>query len=75
MEAYLITNNEEFRVSMMKGLKWFNGSNSAGVVMYDPATGRTFDGIDLAGVNMNSGAESTIEALLMFLEMKENGFL
>lgn len=75
MEAYLITNNEEFRVSMMKGLKWFNGSNSAGVVMYDPATGRTFDGIDLAGVNMNSGAESTIEALLMFLEMRENGFI
>lgn len=75
MEAYLVTKNEEYRESMMKGLDWFNGGNSAGVVMYDPSTGRTFDGIDLNGVNMNSGAESTIEALLLFLEMRENGFL
>ena len=75
MEAYLITNNEEFKVSMMEGLEWLNGSNSAGVVMYDPTTGRTFDGIDMDGVNRNSGAESTIEALLLFLEMRENGFL
>ena len=75
MEAYLITKNEEYRVSMLKGLDWFSGGNSAGVVMYDPSTGRTFDGIDPNGVNMNSGAESTIEALLLFLEMRENGFL
>lgn len=75
MEAYLVTKNEEYRVSMLKGLDWFSGGNSAGVVMYDPSTGRTFDGIDPNGVNMNSGAESTIEALLLFLEMRENGFL
>ena len=75
MEAYLITNNEEYKVNMIRGLEWFSGDNSAGVVMYDPSTGRTFDGIDLNGVNMNSGAESTIEALLLFLEMRENGFL
>ncbi len=75
MEAYLITKKEDYRVSMMKGLEWFSGENSAGVVMYDPSSGRTFDGIDLNGVNKNSGAESTIEALLAFLEMRENGFL
>ena len=75
LEPYRVTKNEEYRESMMKGLDWFNGGNSAGVVMYDPSTGRTFDGIDLNGVNMNSGAESTIEALLLFLEMRENGFL
>ena len=75
MEAYLITKKEKYRVSMMKGLDWFSGGNSAGVVMYDPSSGRTFDGIDLDGVNMNSGAESTIEALLTFLELRENGFL
>ncbi|TFB12806.1 hypothetical protein E3V33_04305 [Candidatus Marinimicrobia bacterium MT.SAG.4] len=74
MEAYLITENEEYRVSMMRGLGWFKGENIAETVMYDPSTGRTFDGIDLNGVNRNSGAESTIEALLLFLEMRENGF-
>ncbi len=32
--------------------------------MYDPATGRTYDGIIAPGqVNPNSGAESTIEGL------------
>ena len=73
-EAYLNTNNEEYRVSMMRGLGWFKGENIAETVMYDPSTGRTFDGIDLNGINRNSGAESTIEALLLFLEMRENGF-
>jgi multiple sugar transport system substrate-binding protein len=46
---------------------WFVGANPAGVSMYDEKTGRTFDGIDgpsAAQVNRNSGAESTIEALL-----------
>ena len=34
--------------------------------MYDPETGRCFDGIGPEKeVNMNSGAESTIEALLI----------
>ena len=33
--------------------------------MYDPQTGRGYDGInDTASINRNAGAESTIEALL-----------
>ena len=33
--------------------------------MYDPATGRCYDGINSpVDINRNSGAESTIEALL-----------
>ncbi|HET6634920.1 MAG TPA: hypothetical protein VFH77_07810 [Streptomyces sp.] len=44
---------------------WFFGANRAGVPVYDPATGRTFDGIAGDGtVNRNSGAESTIHGLL-----------
>ncbi len=46
-------------------LGWFSGDNRAVVVMYDPATGRCLDGInDSTTVNRNSGAESTIEALI-----------
>ena len=38
--------------------------------MYDPATGRTFDGISADGeVNHNSGAESTIHGLLSMLAL------
>jgi multiple sugar transport system substrate-binding protein len=55
------------RYSMFAGLTagWFMGANAANLSMYDEQTGRTFDGIDSASaVNRNSGAESTIEALL-----------
>jgi hypothetical protein len=45
-------------------LGWFEGENRAAQAMYDPATGRCFDGINSAyEINRNSGAESTIEAL------------
>jgi hypothetical protein len=39
--------------------------------MYDPLTGRCFDGItDSATINRNSGAESTIEALYTLVELR-----
>ena len=46
---------------------WFYGNNAAGVPMYDPATGRGYDGLQGPSsfrVNQNAGAESTIEALM-----------
>ena len=44
---------------------WLFGNNPAKATMYDPKTGRCFDGIqNRQTVNLNSGAESTIEALL-----------
>ncbi|MFJ2551940.1 hypothetical protein [Microbacterium sp. NPDC087591] len=47
---------------------WFFGANTAGVPVYDPATGVTFDGVETDGrVNRNSGAESTIHGLLTML--------
>jgi hypothetical protein len=49
---------------------WYFGANAASEPMYDPATGRTFDGISGDGVvNMNSGAESTIHGLLSMLAL------
>jgi hypothetical protein len=49
---------------------WFFGNNPAGTPMYDPASGRTFDGVDGAGtVNRNSGAESSIHGLLAMIAL------
>ncbi|CUR60502.1 conserved hypothetical protein [metagenome] len=49
---------------------WYFGANPAGVAMYDPTTGRTFDGISATGeVNPNSGAESTIHGLLSMIAL------
>ena len=52
------------------GAAWYFGNNRSGVQMYDPATGRTFDGLEADGrVNRNSGAESTIHGLLSMLAL------
>lgn len=49
---------------------WFFGNNRAGEPMYDPQTGRTFDGLEPDGrINRNAGAESTIHGLLSMLAL------
>jgi len=65
------------RYAVFAGLAagWFVGVNPAGVSMYDEKTGRTFDGIDgphPVKLNRNSGAESTIEALLALQRVASN---
>jgi hypothetical protein len=49
---------------------WFFGANASGQPAYDPATGRTVDGVSGDGVvNHNGGAESTIHGLLTMLAL------
>jgi hypothetical protein len=49
---------------------WYFGNNPAKAPMYDPATGRTYDGVARDGtINRNSGAESTIHGLLSMLAL------
>ncbi|MFF5081245.1 hypothetical protein ACFY36_29710 [Actinoplanes sp. NPDC000266] len=49
---------------------WYFGANASGMPAYDPATGRTVDGIAGDGtVNRNAGAESTIHGLLSMLAL------
>ncbi len=52
---------------------WFFGNNTAGKPMYDSQTGRCYDGLeDSTRINLNSGAESTIEALYAILEIEHS---
>ncbi|MGH3330175.1 MAG: hypothetical protein ACRDPJ_02615 [Nocardioidaceae bacterium] len=52
---------------------WYFGANPAGEAMYDPATGRTYDGISGEGrINRNSGAESTIHGLLSMVALDQH---
>ncbi|MCO4275807.1 hypothetical protein NG701_15430 [Pseudarthrobacter sp. HLT3-5] len=49
---------------------WFFGANPNGAPAYNPATGTAIDGIETDGrINPNSGAESTIHALLTMLAL------
>ncbi len=65
VEAYVITNNEKYADMAGHLAAWFLGKNSAITNMFSVTTGRCYDGINAGNsVNKNSGAESTIEALL-----------
>ncbi len=71
-EAYKISNDQKYLTLAEKINKWFFGDNVADALMYNSKSGVVFDGINSAKeVNMNSGAESTIEALLAMQRMLE----
>lgn len=50
---------------------WLTGNNELREPMYDPATGRTYDGLERGVINRNAGAESTITALLALLGARD----
>lgn len=69
----LATGGEGLRLLAGLAAGWFFGANTAGIPVYDPATGVTFDGVETDGrVNRNSGAESTIHGLLTMLLLDAN---
>ena len=52
---------------------WLYGNNDARIQMYFQKTGICYDGINNASsVNKNSGAESTIESLLLLFSIQKN---
>lgn len=73
LRAHEITSDPIFAERAAEIAAWFFGKNPASTRMYDPATGRCFDGINSENdVNRNSGAESTIEALYAIMEIEAN---
>jgi len=65
LAAFQQTQKEFYRKQAYQWMLWFSGKNIASQPMYNSKTGRCFDGINSKdSVNKNSGAESTIEALL-----------
>jgi hypothetical protein len=68
---YEITGEEEFAWGSGLAVGWLVGLNPAETIMYNSANGRCFDGINNPiSINLNSGAESTIEALLALQELR-----
>ncbi|MCK9279483.1 MAG: hypothetical protein M0P71_02585 [Melioribacteraceae bacterium] len=65
LEAAKITDDKKYSHLAAAIATWFFCNNSAKAQMYFPETGMGYDGISgINEVNKNSGAESTIEALL-----------
>jgi len=71
-EAYHYSKNAKYLKLSNDLESWLSGNNDAKTVIYDPTTGICFDGIkSKEEVSRNSGAESTIESLLIMLEKKK----
>ena len=65
IEAYRLTGKSKYADIAGHLSAWFFGANDVGKNMYSLTTGRCFDGLSSpTSININSGAESTIEALL-----------
>jgi hypothetical protein len=66
IEVYKATNDKTYAKYAGLAASWFTGNNDAGFPMYDLETGRGYDGLngDTKEVNLNAGAESTIEAIM-----------
>lgn len=67
---YRGTGRDEYRALALRAGEWFYGANDAGAVMYDPESGRCFDGLTGGDVSPNCGAESSIEAGLAEVERR-----
>lgn len=71
--AYNLTGEKVYSQQAAEAACWLLGKNKSGQALYNPQTGRCFDGIVSENeINYNSGAESTIEALLALLEIEKN---
>lgn len=71
---YRATGDEKYARYAGLASSWYFGNNMAGVQMYYPENGRTLDGINgpvSFRVNRNSGAESTIEALMSLIAVAD----
>ncbi|WP_308990641.1 hypothetical protein QLS71_004075 [Mariniflexile litorale] len=71
-EAYHYSNDAKYLDIVNELGLWLSGKNDANKTIYNPSNGVCFDGITGPNeVNKNSGAESTLETLLMLLEIEK----
>jgi hypothetical protein len=68
--AYQVTGKNIYAKMARTAFDWFLGKNSDGVMVYDPNTGGTYDGITAHGLSRNQGAESGLSYLLARFEME-----
>jgi hypothetical protein len=50
---------------------WFLGNNHLNQIIYNPATGGCYDGLEEHNINLNQGAESTLSYLMAKLALEK----
>jgi len=71
LTAYAITKNEEYYNNAVLAFNWFLGKNHLKQMIYNDVTGGCHDGLSKNSINLNQGAESTIEYLISRLMLEE----
>ncbi|MDP9955416.1 glycosyltransferase involved in cell wall biosynthesis [Epilithonimonas hungarica] len=61
---HTVFNDKRYLEMMKNSFNWFLGKNHLDQIVYNPATGGCYDGIEEKNVNLNQGAESTISYLM-----------
>jgi len=70
LEAYRITNDDQWLNEARRAFEWFLGRNDLHIPVYDPTTGGCRDGLHPDRPNENQGAESTLAFLQALLELR-----
>ena len=70
LEAYRLTQNQNWTDEAHCVFRWFLGKNDLQASLYDATTGGCKDGLHPDRVNENQGAESTLSFLMALLEMQ-----
>jgi glycosyltransferase involved in cell wall biosynthesis len=66
-----VLRTEGYRDKMDLAFNWFLGHNRLKQIIYNPATGGCYDGLERFNVNLNQGAESTVSYLMARLTMEK----
>ncbi|HCM34057.1 glycosyltransferase [Chryseobacterium sp.] len=61
---YKVFKDEKYLYMMKTAFNWFLGRNHLHQIIYNPATGGCYDGLEEKNVNLNQGAESTVSYLM-----------
>lgn len=61
---YQVLQDEKYLRMQTDTFNWFLGDNHLHQIIYNPATGGCYDGLEENNINLNQGAESTISYLM-----------
>jgi hypothetical protein len=66
---YKVFKEVEYLKKQRMAFDWFLGKNHLGQIVYNPATGGCYDGLEEHNINLNQGAESTVSYLMARLSI------
>lgn len=69
---YKVFKENDYLLKQKKAFDWFLGHNHLHQILYNPATGGCYDGLEENNINLNQGAESTVCYLMARLSVVNN---